>query len=88
MHAFSVLKTACYEALSDGDMAMYSSVVDPSSVLEMIHALESFPTAEKVKAISGLLDELTDYIKRSASRDKERAELILRARQVRGDVGL
>jgi len=88
MHALSVLKTACHEALSKGDMALYSSVVDPASVLEMVHALETRRSDEELKAISSLLDELTDYIKRSQTHDKERAELILRARQVRGVVGI
>lgn len=88
MHTLSVLKTACHEALEQGDMSLYASVVDPSSVLEMIHALESHRSVEELEAISSLLDELTDYIKRSPSHDKERAELILRARQVRGVVGI
>lgn len=67
-------------------MGLYYSVVDPGSVLEMIQTLEAHRSEEEMKAISSLLDELTDYIKRLPNHDKERAELILRARQVRGVV--
>lgn len=88
MHALDVLKTACHEALEQGDIQLFVSVVDPSSVLEMIHEIERQRTEEEIEAISRLLDELTDYIKRSPSQDKERAELILRARQIRGVVGI
>lgn len=88
MHTLSVLKTACHEALEEGNMGLYYSVVDPGSVLEMIHMIEAHPAQDELKAISSLLDELTDYIKRSPSHDKERAELILRARQIRGVVGI
>jgi hypothetical protein len=88
MHALNVLKTACYEALEDGDKALYYSVVDPTSVLEMIATLEAFPAADEMEAVSSLLDKLTDYIKRLPDRDKEGADLILWARQLRGVVGI
>jgi hypothetical protein len=88
MHAIFVLKTACHEALEEGDAALYLSVVDPGTVLELIATVEAIPASDKLQALSLLLDQLTDYIKRIESHDKERAELILRARQIRGVVGI
>jgi hypothetical protein len=85
MHA---LKTACYEALEEGAMGLFVSVVDPRSVLEMILVIEDHPAQEDLAAMSRLFDELTDFIKRSADKNKERAEAILRARQIRGVVGI
>jgi hypothetical protein len=69
-------------------MALDSSVVGRLSVLEMIRALETHRGDEELQAISGLLDELSDYIKRSENRVRKRTELILRARQIRGVVGI
>jgi hypothetical protein len=87
MHALSVLKTACYEALEDGDKALYYSVVDPTSVLELIETVEVFPAADEMEAISSLLDQLTDFVKRSPS-SPERDDLVLLSRQIRGVVGI
>ncbi|MDB5853312.1 MAG: hypothetical protein JWR22_1353 [Herminiimonas sp.] len=87
MHALSVLKTACHEALEEGDKALYYSVVDPTSVLELIETVEVFPAADEMEAISSLLDQLTDYVKRSPS-SPERDDLVLLSRQIRGVVGI
>jgi hypothetical protein len=34
VHALSVLKTACHEALEEGDLALFLSVFDPGSMAE------------------------------------------------------
>jgi hypothetical protein len=87
MHALPALKQACLEALetegAPGNAALFFSVVDPYSVLDLVQIAETRITDEEIQALHDVIAEMADYIRRSTA-DKEGAELIRRARMIVG----
>lgn len=87
MHALSILKQACLEALETdgepGNPGRFFSMVDPGSVLELIEIAETRITDEEVQALHQVINSLCDFVQRNTA-DKEGAELGRHARAVVG----
>jgi hypothetical protein len=87
MHALHVLKQACLEALSTenapGNPALFFSIVDPGSVLELVKIAETRITDEEVQALHQVITELGNYIRRT-SPTPEAMVLLLHAKQIVG----
>lgn len=87
MHALPVLKQACLEALDDTDgpssPALFFSIVDPGSLLELVEIAETRITDEEVQALHRVIGQLSDYIRR-ASPTPEAIELVRHAKAVVG----
>jgi hypothetical protein len=71
MHAIPVLKQACLDAFDTedepGNPALFFSIVDPGSVLELVKIAETAISDEEVKALHQVIAELGDYIRRTTS---------------------
>jgi hypothetical protein len=80
MHALSALKQTCLEALetegAPGNAALFFSVVDPYSVLDLVQIAETRITDEEIQALHDVIAKMCDYIRQRNTDDKEGAELI------------
>jgi len=87
MHALPILKQACLEALetdgAPGDPGRFFSIVDPGSVLDLIHIAETSITNEEVQALHTIIAEMGEYIQQSVP-GPQADKLLLRARQLVG----
>ena len=87
MHALPILKQACLEALETdgepGDPGRFFSIVDPRSVLDLVEIAETRITHEEVQALHQVIDQLSDYIRRT-SLTPEAIKLIRHAKAVVG----
>ncbi len=87
MHALPVLKQACLDAFDSedepGNPALFFSIVDPGSVLELVEIAETAISDEEVKALHQVIAELCECIQRMTS-DPASIELTRRARMVVG----
>jgi hypothetical protein len=87
MHALTILKQACLEALKTdgepGDPGRFFSIVDPSSVLDLIEIAETCITDEEAEALHKVIGQLSDYIRRTSS-TPEAIELVRHAKAVVG----
>jgi hypothetical protein len=86
MNAIVAIKHACAEALKanqlgPGEASVYSSVVDPVSVLALIEIMENRISEEEISALHHLIEEMACYIRTNAS-SPEADTLLRRARQV------
>ena len=67
MHALSVLKRVCLQALDNDDLALFYSVVNPHSVLEMIEMIDQMrsspPTKEQLpKDFDSIVDLIARHV--------------------------
>ena len=87
MHALPVLKQACLDAFDTedepGNPALFFSIVDPQSVLELVQIAETAISDEEVKALHVVIAELGDYIRRAAP-SPEAMNLLLHAKRIVG----
>lgn len=87
MHALPVLKQACLDAFDTedepGNPALFFSIVDPGSVLELVEIAETAISDEEVRALHRAIGQLCDYLQRSTD-DMEGTELVRHARAVVG----
>ena len=87
MHALPVLKQACLDAFDTedepGNPALFFSVVDPGSVLELVEIAETRITDEEVQVLHQVIGELCACIRRSTA-DPASVELTRWARMVVG----
>ena len=87
MHALPVLRHACLEALDDSDgppsPALFFSIVDPGSVLELVEIAETRITDEEVQALHRVIADLSAYIRRTAP-GPDAMKLLTRAKQIVG----
>jgi len=87
MHALPALKQACLEALetegAPGNAALFFSIVDPYSVLDLVQIAENRVTDEEIQALHDVIAKMSDYIRRNTD-DKEGAELIRLGRMMVG----
>jgi hypothetical protein len=87
MHALPALKQACLDAFDTedepGNPALFFSIVDPQSVLELVEIAQTAISDEEVKALHQVIAELGDYIRRSAP-SPEAMNLLLHAKRIVG----
>ena len=87
MHALSVLKQACLDAFDTedepGSPALFFSIVDPGSVLELVEIAETAISDEEVKGLHQVIAELCECIHRMTA-DPASIEITRRARMVVG----
>ena len=87
MHALLVLKQACLDAFDTedepGSPALFFSIVDPQSVLELVEIAETAISDEEVQALHQVIAELGDYIRRT-SPGPEAMLLLLNAKRIVG----
>jgi hypothetical protein len=94
MHDLEVIKKACTDALQNDEsnpevIAQFHEVVDPASVLELVHVLESSITAHELETLTRLIRDLTDYVEAvpdeaNRSTHLDRDQLIRYARHLYG----
>ncbi len=87
MHTLPVLKQACLDAFDtedeSGNPALFFSIVDPASVLELVKIAETAISDEEVKALHKVIAELCDCIQRTTV-DPESIALTRHARLLVG----
>ena len=87
MHALPVLKQACLDAFDTedepGNAALFFSIVDPGTVLELVEIAETAISEEEVKALHQVIAELCECVQRTTC-DPASIALTRRARMVVG----
>jgi hypothetical protein len=87
MHILPVLKQACLDAFDTedepGNRALFFSIVDPGSVLELVRLVETAISDEEVTALHQVIAELGDYIRRVAP-SPEAMTILLHAKRIVG----
>lgn len=96
MHSLNTIKSACQAALDTIDTAdswqrSYCALVDPKSVLGLVHRLETLekmPGPHEMQALGKLIRDLAGYVKMIAGDkpDSVRDDLLLQARQMIGQL--
>jgi hypothetical protein len=96
-HDLNMIEAACINALareqSPEGLSAFYSLVDPTSVLELVHVAKSVLSDEELQELARLMEDMTFYIKRvpdekDGAKSIDREELILRARQLRSLIGI
>jgi hypothetical protein len=96
-HDLNMIEAACINALareqSPEGIGEFYSLVNPASVLELMHVAKSALSDEALQELARLMDEMTLYIKlvpdeKGAAKSIDRDELILRTRQLRSLIGI
>ena len=71
MHALPVLKQACLDAFDTedepGNPALFFSIVDPGSVLDLVEIAENAISKEEVEALHRVIAELCECVQRTTS---------------------
>ena len=67
MHDLEAIRDACTRVLEEredkvGALSQYREVVDPESVLELVHMLESGITAHELETLTRMIRSLIDYV--------------------------